>query len=565
MNRNQPKWLKRAVPLILALLVLSGTFLSCLSVVLAHAAEADAAYATIDSIHFLDTGNAEGQSSIMDTVNTDEDYILAVQLRLTPAGREAFMQYHKTNPDDASDMLPALSEDDFIRSVRLTSGNVKGGDGNSRTTFSKHSRTPEIIDADYKGSIRYTLYLGPVRLKEDSGRDVSIEITYSSKSADGSSSPDGSDHLTEEITDSAGSPLTLPGSGISAPIEMLPSDKTEDKSDILNRDTENAIPTPKMIITGFDIPDQINYGEDFDVTLRFYNNSAYKDMVNVTMTVTPSDGTLIRNGLNQRHFVRVPKHQTGSETFRFRASSKLASEAVTLTVKFAFEYEFNGEYKREESEEILSILSSPKPDETPGSGSGSGEGSISSFEILSVVPPEEIYPGEESYITARIINKDHQFDASNVQMTITGDGLANSGSTVYHGALAHSSQAEIETMLLFNEPGTYTLECTVIYEDSVGTDENNRPIVRINDLKKEFTVTVLEAPGSGMDMGMDFMDPSMDMGMGFDENMEEPASPLRTVLSFPWILIPIAVLIVAAVLVIRHFRSRKKDENDEDL
>ena len=125
--------------------------------------------------------------------------------------------------------------------------------------------------------------------------------------------------------------------------------------------------------------------------------------------------------------------------------------------------------------------------------------------------------------------------------------------------------------LQFAEAGTYSLQAIVTYEDSVGKDDSGKPKVRINDLTKDFTVTVQESPDMGMDMGMGDM-----MGMGgmeLDENgmpvggegMEMPA---------PWYKNPVilgcsggglVIVAVVVILLVRRARKKKAGEDDEDI
>ena len=328
-----------------------------------------------------------------------------------------------------------------------------------------------------------------------------------------------------------------------------------------------------MIVTGFDIPPVVNPGEEFQVTITFMNNSKIKNMENISMTLTPSDGVAIKNGVNKRHYVKIPHRSSTSETFTLKASKELKAEALSMTVKFDYQYKVGNAYKDGSSEEVLSILAIPKEEEKEEDTSGT-EGSISSFEILSIVPPDSLYPNEDGYVTVKVINKDHQYDASNVQLTVVGDGLVNSGNTEYHGALTHSTQAEIEMAIQFTEAGTYTLQAIVTYEDSVGKDESGKPKVRINDLTKDFTVTVQESPDMGMDMGMGDMTGmgGADMGgMVFDENGMPAGGEAAAA---PWYQNPVilscaggGVLVVAvvAVLLIRRAKKKKAGDDDEDL
>lgn len=331
-----------------------------------------------------------------------------------------------------------------------------------------------------------------------------------------------------------------------------------------SRDPE-VLTTPKMIITKFSAPKVINPEEEFKVSISFMNNSSKKNMENISVTVTPPEGASLVNSTNKRHFLTIPKRKVATETFNFRASKNLKLEAIPITVKFEYQYKVDGAYKDASSEEIISIYSIPKEEEDEDETGTEGE--ISAFEILSIVPPDSMFANEEGYVTVKVINKDHQFDASNVQLTVLGEGLTNNGNTEYHGALVHSSQAEIEMPIQFLKEGTYTLEALVTYEDALGKDKKDRPIVRINERRKEFTVKVEKTPEQ----------PAMNEMMGGMQNPEVPQKQdaLTAVMAklaamnispvvAGGIALGVVLLIVAIVIVVKILR-KKAEEKDEDI
>lgn len=321
---------------------------------------------------------------------------------------------------------------------------------------------------------------------------------------------------------------------------------------------KEVLTTPKMIITGFSAPKMVNPGEGFELSFTFLNNSSRKNLENISVMVTAPETAPIINTTNKRHFVTIPRRKDASETFQMKLSKEAKLEVIPVTIKFTYEYLLDGAYVEKTSEEIIYINATPKPEEKKVETTTEGE--ISAFDLLSVVPPVDCYPNEEAYAVARVINKDHRFNASNVQVSVVGDGLTNSGNTVYHGALNKSTQAEIDLPMTFDEPGTYTVKAIVVYEDSVGKDEKNNPIVRINEVEKEFTVTVKEPPAVG----------SMTM-----PETEAPAKPgglsaiMAMVSTVPvavwWIAGVVLVVGVPLTIILIKKRKNKAGAEDEDI
>lgn len=561
-NFRNSEIFKRVVPFTLAAVVLAGTVLGLFGMIFAYAAETNK-----NSAVSWDTKDIV----FRDHINGDElgDYVSRGNLKLNTS----YDLYVILNVDLSKIEEPEEKTIEKIASgleVELngpTDENDRPATGDfSPINTSKFQLDRSRIEND--NEITGSKVSLPYRMKN-------VQITGHNNS--GYAQLDVVVQYKDNGGKSQNEPLTPTRFRVAEPGSGGISDDDEDDPPIRNNnptsddDDTEVLTTPKMIVTGFDIPPVVNPGEEFQVTVTFMNNSKKKDMENVSMTLTPSDGVAIKNGVNKRHYVKIPRRASTSETFTLKASKELKAEALNMTVKFDYQYEQDNAYKDGSSEEVLSILAIPKEEEEDTSGT---EGSISSFEILSIVPPDSLYPNEDGYVTVKVINKDHQYDASNVQLTIVGEGLVNSGNTEYHGALTHSTQAEIEMAIQFTEPGAHTLQAIVTYEDSVGKDEKGKPKVRINDLTKDFTVTVQESPDMGMDMGMgDMMGiGGADMGgMEFDENgMPVGGEGMEA----PWYQNPVilgcaggGVLVVAvvAVLLIRRARKKKAGDDDEDL
>lgn len=565
-NFRNSEIFKRVVPFTLAAVVLAGTVLGLFGMIFAYAASErnnDVITLGRSNVTFYEYVVGQDRGPLVKSKNlqlNDETYDVYIVLAVNA-------QAVGVEPDNMD--AGGVTEKITVRLEEPTEDGTEGGDFvTSRSGKFENLSFAGDRETDDKGRIFVTYRLRNVSIQSHKNGEARLGINVQYQTNEGGDPVSVS--LWEKYrlsnVDTGGSS----GSGIG-------DDDDDDDGGYRNNnptsddDDTEVLTTPKMIVTGFDIPPVVNPGEEFQVTVTFMNNSKKKDMENVSMTLTPSDGVAIKNGVNKRHYVKIPRRASTSETFTLKASKELKAEALNMTVKFDYQYEQDNAYKDGSSEEVLSILAIPKEEEEDTSGT---EGSISSFEILSIVPPDSLYPNEDGYVTVKVINKDHQYDASNVQLTIVGEGLVNSGNTEYHGALTHSTQAEIEMAIQFTEPGAHTLQAIVTYEDSVGKDEKGKPKVRINDLTKDFTVTVQESPDMGMDMGMgDMMGiGGADMGgMEFDENgMPVGGEGMEA----PWYQNPVilgcaggGVLVVAvvAVLLIRRARKKKAGDDDEDL
>lgn len=544
---HQNSKLKRIVPLILAAVIIAGTMFGLLASVMAYAVgvedttpDSNIGYMRLVSITLYEGDDYDIR---VKNVKKGQHYLMRLNLELTDKAvdtgkfTKAYLEdYIRVKLIENENYAVTATDDDFAESARFSYTGSLGTTGNPRHSFSlkvmarKNAATTATFKVEYPNTDG-----GETGEKDDfDERNISgLDDPYDTSSGG---------YYYDWGNDSGGS-----GGSSSSEAEV--------------------ITTPKIIVTNFEAPKVVKPDEEFQVTFEFMNNSKIKNLENVSMTVAPPEGAAIRNNTNKRYYITIPRRQKSRETFTFKASKDLKLESIPITVKFEYQYELDNAYKDGTNEEILTISAIPKEEEEKDDNGT--EGSISSFEILSVVPPDNMFPGEDGYVTVKVINKDHQYDASNVQLTITGDKLVNNGNTEYHGALAHSSQAEIEMAIQFTEPGTYTLEALVTYEDAEGKDKDGKPIVRINDIKKEFTVTVQEMPQQpGMDgmggMGMDGVMIGED-GLPVDAGMEAQA---------PWYKNPVIlgcagggalVLVIIIIIVVKKIRAKKAGDDDEDI
>ena len=106
---------------------------------------------------------------------------------------------------------------------------------------------------------------------------------------------------------------------LTAPVSACTAERTPGSSiKMCIRDSDKEVAedtmTPKILITDYEAPDSVQYGEEFKVTIKFMNNSKKKAIENMSMTITPPEGVSIVNGTNKRHYITIPQRQSTTET-----------------------------------------------------------------------------------------------------------------------------------------------------------------------------------------------------------------------------------------------------------
>lgn len=510
--------LKRVLPLILAVAMVLGVFSGLLATVVGAANKENnneqPGYIEISNLYL-----AKDKEDLdrVDSPAYNNSYYVRLELRITQKGHEAGIKVENKIPN-----FKVIADNDYqYFETTENTDNFKF----KETTNSKENR--------------HVFYLG-VRPHGES-RVFAILVKYGD---------DTFDRLTYTITD-----LPYPSSYDDDDDSGSGTRRTStNSSDDDDKEVAEDTMTPKILITDYEAPDSVQYGEEFKVTIKFMNNSKKKAIENMSMTITPPEGVSIVNGTNKRHYITIPQRQSTTETFHFKASKDLKLESIPIAVKFDGQYKVDGKYSGVvASEETIYVSSIPKPEEEDEEK----QGRISRFEILNITPPDSLFPNEDGYLTVKVINKDLVSDAANVQLTISGNDLVNNGATEYHGALAHSSQAEIEIPVQFAQSGTFTCEAIVTYEDRDGKNEDGTDRVRINDVKKEFTVTVQEQPE---EPSMDDFPPDVTVG-GEMDGMQQGLSPLMIAL----IAVGGVIILIVVILVVRRVRKKKSGDDDEDI
>ena len=511
--------LKRVLPLILAVAMVLGVFSGLLATVVG-AADKDVnenvrpGYVELRDLYLVED---EGDRDAASNPKYGNSYYARLELRITQKGREAGIKVDGDNPN-----FKVTADNDYAYFESK----------NSKDDFKFYETTNAKDD-------RHVFYLG-VRPHEGN-RTFRAMVKYEDDSYDILSR-----NLTELPYSSSYDDDDDSGSGT-----RRTSTNSSDEDD---KEVAEDTMTPKILITDYEAPDSVQYGEEFKVTIKFMNNSKKKAIENKSMTITPPEAVSIVNGTNKRHYITIPQRQSTTETFHFKASKDLKLESIPIAVKFDGQYKVDGKYSGVvASEETIYVSSIPKPEEEDEEK----QGRISRFEILNITPPDSLFPNEDGYLTVKVINKDLVSDAANVQLTISGNALVNNGATEYHGALAHSSQAQIEIPVQIAQSGTFTCEAIVTYEDRDGKNEDGTDRVRINDVKKEFTVTVQEQPE---EPSMDDFPPDVTVG-GEMDGMQQGLSPLMIAL----IAVGGVIILIVVILVVRRVRKKKSGDDDEDI
>lgn len=306
-----------------------------------------------------------------------------------------------------------------------------------------------------------------------------------------------------------------------------------------NADDPLRVLTPRVLIDRYDkTAGSVEPESQFTLNIRYVTPSNLL-LKNTLMEVQAPTGVSILNSSNKVYIETISDVNPGSSNFTFIVGKDYEADTVPITVNFEFEYWLNDDYVKGTSSEILSL---PVV--------GKGDDKADRFELSTLELPENLYVGEEGWLTLNVINKGKE-QVSNVTVTLEGDNVSNTGYSEYHGAVASNTKAEIELPISMRVGGDSLCTLTVTYEDA--NEE-------LKTLTKEFSINAMEMD-TGMYPGMDpgYMDPSL------DPTMTEPQG------GFPWLWVGIGggvVVIIGLVVTFKILKKRKEqkllEEDDED-
>ncbi len=293
----------------------------------------------------------------------------------------------------------------------------------------------------------------------------------------------------------------------------------------INQATDD-IPAPNIILNSRNYGKVATVGEVFSLSTSAVNTSNMLELDNVSVKIELPTGLNMASGNSQVLIGHVGKSGTINHTFSLKADG-VPNDTTSLPVKiiYSFEAVVGGERTRFTSEQNISI----------------NVQQAMRFSIQNVDYVEEMYLGDENYISVSLVNKGKS-RVNNVSAEIVSDDFTGR-EVEFLGNIDPGSSSDAEFTVSANEIGEGTGTILITYEDSTGTEFT---------FEEPFTINVLEP--------MDF-DPGMDVPVP-----EEPRS--SNVL--PWV-IGAVVLACAGGSGFWYYKKKKKkrqrelEDEDEDI
>ena len=216
-----------------------------------------------------------------------------------------------------------------------------------------------------------------------------------------------------------------------------------------------------------------------------------------------------------------------------RADSKPDSYPVNVT-----EYEYIANGKRAKGETVTETITIPLQQEDR-------------FTLNPAQYSESVGLGEMVYISTSFVNKGKSA-VYNVTADVEGEGFDKSQGTYYVGNVNSGSEEYYDVQITPNVEGTVKGDIVVTYEDSNGTQKEQRLPFSFNVISYNWGNSEIIDPGFGEDIGM--IEPGMEENGGF---------PM-----WAWFAIgggAVVIAIIVIVIVVKHRKKKRELEDDDEV
>lgn len=312
----------------------------------------------------------------------------------------------------------------------------------------------------------------------------------------------------------------------------------DDKDDDDKKDSDS--PIPYIIVDSYSYGDgSVTAGDEFTLKLILRNTSKTHSLENIIMNVSPM-GVFSMASSSNTFF--IPKLQAGSmmeHSITLNAGlTKVTDDKDANSIDIKFTYQYAGaDVKKLESGTSNEKITLPVnfPDR---------------FELGVPESDSTAYVGEDFNISVPMVNKGRS-GVYNLTAFVRGDGIKKPGQTQYIGNLNAGTESSADFSLQYLEPGDYSGEIVVTYEDA---NMNPKEVVSV------FNVTV-EDMGGGEPMEPEWpggMNPNEPAEPANTEPENDPARPVK-------IVVGIIVGTMSAFVTIQKAKAKRSIYLDEDL
>lgn len=285
--------------------------------------------------------------------------------------------------------------------------------------------------------------------------------------------------------------------------------------------TACAEATPRIIITGYTIDkEEVKGGDTFKLTMHIQNMSKKTDISNIKLTLsTPENEIVPASGSSTVYIETIAKEETIDVTVEMIARNDLESKSYVLTVDSEYEDRYSMPYQ-DKSTLIIPVVQNTR---------------VSTSDIT--LSDSEIAEGDSTDISFTI-NNQGRGSLYNVNVTISGEGIKESGIFVGNVASGATGYADLSVIGVDADASTGKAQVTISYEDNAGN---------VQEEIKEIEITVTEKiQNTAVDIPVDH-EPIIEDG-GFRTHH---------------LVMILGVIVIVVALVVRKKIKKKEEEQDE--
>ena len=311
-----------------------------------------------------------------------------------------------------------------------------------------------------------------------------------------------------------------------------------------DKDPDNTVFAPPIIIQNYDFGGEyVIGGTAFPLKLTVQNADDSTVIENLKVTISGGAGNgdsgvafSPANSSNSFFIESLPGKATTDIEIDLlpRADSKPDSYPVNVT----FEYEYIANGKRAKGETVTETITIPLQQEDR-------------FTLNPAQYSESVGLGEMVYISTSFVNKGKSA-VYNVTADVEGEGFDKSQGTYYVGNVNSGSEEYYDVQITPNVEGTVKGDIVVTYEDSNGTQKEQRLPFSFNVISYNWGNSEIIDPGFGEDIGM--VEPGMEENGGF---------PM-----WAWFAIgggAVVIAIIVIVIVVKHRKKKRELEDDDEV
>ncbi len=309
-----------------------------------------------------------------------------------------------------------------------------------------------------------------------------------------------------------------------------------------DKNPDNTVFAPPIIIQNYDFGGEyVIGGTAFPLKLTIQNADSATAIENLKVTINGGAGNgdsgvafSPANSSNSFFIESLPGKSTTDIEIDLlpRADSKPDSYPVNVT----FDYEYTANGKRAKGETVTETITIPLQQEDR-------------FTLNPAQYPESAGLNETVYISTSFVNKGKSA-VYNVTADVEGEGFDKSQGTYYVGNVNSGSEEYYDVQITPNVEGNVKGSIVVTYEDSNGTQKEQKLPFSFNVISYNWDQPVVD-PGWTDDPGM--MEPGMEGESGF---------PM-----WAWFAIGggvVVVAIIVIVIVVKHKKKKRELEDDDD-